>query len=135
MLEQPVGFVTLFLNFVDYFMYLRNKEPPSRCQRVFHVSNLNFNIFIWLARGCSGPVSPGTHSFPGGSQAPADPDPVDPTWAVLGCGARTLQPELDTTATWLPWAAPPPHAASPSAPEGNQQGRRADGGESKGQEV
>lgn len=93
MLEQPVGFVALFFNFIDYFMYLHNQQPPSRCQHVFHVSSLNFSIFICLAWGCSGPVSPGTHSFPGGSQAPADPDPVDPTWAVLGCGARTLQPK------------------------------------------
>lgn len=93
MLEQPVGFVALFFNFIDYFMYLHNQQPPSRCQHVFHGSSLNFSIFICLAWGCSGPVSPGTHSFPGGSQAPADPDPVDPTWAVLGCGARTLQPK------------------------------------------
>lgn len=27
-------------------MYLPKKEPPSRCQCVFHVSNLNLSIFM-----------------------------------------------------------------------------------------
>lgn len=35
-------------------MYLHNKEPPFRCQCVFHVSNLNFSVFICLPWRCSG---------------------------------------------------------------------------------